>query len=239
MHNFRNILKRWVKHKHNQKWFQIYFFPKILIAFKKLKIFSSKISWNNTCSDWAVKWLSLISIKPEQVSKICSKVKHSSHLMHTGSSSPFNEKEWVMKEWPICNWAITVSSFLFVWGQTIHCFKTGNILCNLFSGNLSHSDYHSSNIYLFAHDFKSENGMSSTEMSPMTASLAAESAAKVPSMPTRPGTQINAIFLPPLVRFIQSSKICTKIGWSYLGLKIACKDESRSDNITNDLPLEQ
>ena len=43
------------------------FCPKILIAFKKLKIIWSKISRNNTCSDWAVKWLSLISIKPEQV----------------------------------------------------------------------------------------------------------------------------------------------------------------------------
>ena len=94
-------------------------------------------------------------------------------------------------------------------------------------------------IYIFAHDFKCENGMNSTKMLPTRTSLAAESAAKVPPMPTRPGTQINTVFLPLLVRFIQSSKICTKIGWSYLVLKIACKDESGSDNITNDLPLEQ
>ena len=68
----------------------------------------------------------------------------------------------------------------------MHSFNTGNILCNLFSGSSSHSDCHSSNIYLFACDFKSENGMSSTEMSPTTASLAAESAAEFTLMPTWP-----------------------------------------------------
>ena len=57
----------------------------------------------------------------------------------------------------------------------IHSFNTGNILYNLFSGNSSHSDCHSSNIYLFVRDFRSENGMRSTEMSPSRASLAAES----------------------------------------------------------------
>ena len=41
--------------------------PKILISFKKLKIFSGEISLNNMRSDLAVKWLSLISIKSEQV----------------------------------------------------------------------------------------------------------------------------------------------------------------------------
>ena len=134
-------------------------------------------------SDLAVKWLSLISIKSEQVSKICSMVKGLSHPMHINS---FNKKEWVMKEWPMCNRAITVSSFLFVRGQTIHSFNTGNILYNLFSGNSSHSDCHSSNIYLFVRDFRSENGMSSTEMSPSRASLAAESAAEFPLKPRWP-----------------------------------------------------
>ena len=75
-----------------------------------------------TCIDWAVKWLSLISTRSEQVSKICSIVKRSSHPMHIGGSSPFNKKEWVMKEWPMCNRAITVSSFLFVRGQTACCY---------------------------------------------------------------------------------------------------------------------
>ena len=142
-------------------------------------------------SDLAVKWLSRISIKSEQVSKICSMVKRLSHLMHIGGSSPFNKKEWVIKEWPMCNQAITVSSFLFVRGQTIHSFNTGNILYNLFSRNSSHSDCHSSNIYLFVRDFRSENGMSSTEMSQSRASLAAESAAKFPLMPTWPGTMMK------------------------------------------------
>ena len=75
---------------------KIYIFPKILISFKKLKIFSGKISWNNMRSDLAVKWLSLISIKSEQVSKICSTVKRLSHPIHIGGSSPFNKKEWVI-----------------------------------------------------------------------------------------------------------------------------------------------
>ena len=33
----------------------------------------------------------------------------------------------ITKEWPMCNWAITVSSFLFVQGQTVHSFNIGNI----------------------------------------------------------------------------------------------------------------
>ena len=85
--------------------------------------------------------------------------------MHTGGSSPFNKKEWVIKEWPMCNRAITVSSFRFVRGQnTIIFFNTGNILYNLFPGNSSHSDCHSFNIYLFVCDFRSENVMSSTQI---------------------------------------------------------------------------
>ena len=140
----------------NKKWSNILIFPKISISYKKLKIFSGEISWNNIRSDLAVKWLSLISIKSEQVRKICSMVKHLSHPIHIGGFSPFNKKEWVINEWPMCSRAITVSSFLFVRGQTIHSFNTGNILCNLFSGNSSHSDCYSSNIYLFVRDFRSE-----------------------------------------------------------------------------------
>ena len=128
-------------------------------------------------------------------SRICSMVKRLSHPMHIGGSSPFNKKEWVRKEWPMCNRAITVSSFLFFRGQAIHSFNTGNILYNLFSGNSAHSDCHSSNIYLFVRGFRSENGMSSTEMSPSRASLAAESAAEFPLMPTWPGTQMKTISL--------------------------------------------
>ena len=52
-----------------------FIFPKILISFKKLKIFSGEQSLNNMRSDLAGKWLSLISIKSEQVSKICFMVK--------------------------------------------------------------------------------------------------------------------------------------------------------------------
>jgi len=195
-------------------------FSKNIDFFQKFKIFSGKISWNNMCSDLAVKWLSLISVKSEQVSKICSMVKSLSHLMHIGGSSPFNKKEQVRKEWPMCNQAITDSSFLFVRGQMIHSFNTGNILYNLFSGNSSHSDCHSSNIYLFVCDFRSENGMGSIKMSPSRASLAAESAAKFPLMPTWPGTQIKTISLPCLVIFVYNSKIWTKTGWSYFRFNI-------------------
>ena len=213
-------------------------FPKLLISFKKLKIFSGEISWNNMRGDLAVKWLSLISIKSEQVSKTCSMVKRLSHPMHIGGSSPFNKKEWVIKEWPMCNRAITVSSFLFVRGQTIHSFNTGNILHNLFSGNSSHLDCHSSNVYFVVRDFRSENGMSSTEMSPSKASLAAESAAEFPLMPTWPGTQMKTIPLPSLVISVYNSKIWTKTGWSYFRFNIECNDERESDNIKNDFPLE-
>ena len=157
-------------------------------------------------SDLAVKWLSLISIKSEQVSKICSMVKRFSHPMHTGGSSPFNKKERVRKEWPRCNRAITVSSFLFVRGQNIYSFNTGNILYNFFSGNSSYSDCHSSNIYLFVRGFRTENGMSSTEMSPSKASLAAESAAEFPLMPTWPGTPMKTISLPSLDISVYNSK---------------------------------
>ena len=164
-------------------------------------------------NDLAVKWLSLISIKSEQVSKICSMVKRLSHPMHIRGSSPFSKKEWVIKEWPMCNRAITVSSFrLSEDKKKIHSFNTGNMLYNLFSGNSSHSDCHSSNIYLFVRDFRSENGMSSTEMSPSRASLAAESAAEFPLMPTWPGTQMKTMYLPSLVISVYNSKTRTKTG---------------------------
>ena len=44
---------------------KISIFPKILIYFKKLNIFSGEITLNNMRSDLVVKWLSLISIKSE------------------------------------------------------------------------------------------------------------------------------------------------------------------------------
>ena len=212
IYSFKTMLKRW-KHKHNSKRSQIYIFPQILISSKKLKILydSGAVSLNNMRSDLAVKWLSLISIKSEQVSKICSMVKRLSHPMHSGGFSPFNKKEWVRKEWPMCNRATTVSSSSFFRGQNIWDW---DILYDFFSGNSSHSDCHSSNIYLCVRGFRSENGMSSTEMSPSRASLAAETAAEFPLMPTWPGTQMKTISLPSLVSSVCNSKIWTKTGWS-------------------------
>ena len=75
------------------------------------------MSRNKTRSDWAVKRLSLVSVKSEHVIKICSVVNLSSQLMHIGGSSPFTKKEWVIKEWPMYNRANTVSSFQFVRGE--------------------------------------------------------------------------------------------------------------------------
>ena len=100
IHNFRNILKRWVKHKHNQKWSQI--LSKNTDCFQKVKnhlkqnILKQHMQWLS-CK------VALSHFNKTWTSKICSQVKHSSHLMHTGGSSSFNKKEWVMKEWPI--WA--------------------------------------------------------------------------------------------------------------------------------------
>ena len=52
----------------------------------------------------------------------------------------------------------------------------------------SHPTQTATVLNLFARGFKSEKGMSSTEISPTRASLAAESAAGLPLMPTWPGT---------------------------------------------------
>ena len=133
----------------------------------------------------------------------------------------------------MCNWAITVSSFLFVQGQTTHRFKTGNISCNLFHGSSSHSDCRPK-----FYDFKSENGMSST-MSPIRESLAAASAAELSIVPTWPGTQTKTISFPSLIKSIYSSRIWTKTGYSYFRLNIAFSDESGSDSMKNDFLLEQ
>ena len=167
-------------------------------------------------SDLAVKWLSLISIKSEQVSKICSMVKSLSHPMHIGGSSPFNKKEGVRKEWPMCNRAITVSPFLFVREQDILLILG---IFYIFSRNSSHSDCHSSNIYLFVRGFRSENGMCSTAMSPSRASLAAESQCSRISPNANMAGNPDERSLPPLVISVYNSKIWTKTGWSdILGL---------------------
>ena len=94
-----------IKYEHNY-----FFLSKNINFFQKVK---NLLRWNILKQH--AQWFScgsLISIKSKQVSKICSMVKRLSHLMHTGGSSPFNKKEWVIKEWPMYNWAITVSSFL-------------------------------------------------------------------------------------------------------------------------------
>ena len=67
-------------------------------------------------------------------------------------------------------------------GQVVQSFMFPNILCSLFSENLSHSDCQSSNTCLFIRNFKSEKGMSSSEMSPSRASLAAAEFSVIPTL---------------------------------------------------------
>ena len=69
--------------------------------------------------------------------------------------------------------------------------------------------------------FMPEKRTISSEMSPLRASLAAE----FPLTSTWLGTQIKTISFPSLVSFMYSSKIGTKIGWSYFRLNIACNDK--------------
>ena len=68
----------------------------------------------------------------------------------------------------------------------------------------------SSNTDLFAREFKSEKGMSSTGTLPTRASLATESAAEFPLMSIWPETQIKTVSLPSLVNSVYNSRICTK-----------------------------
>ena len=122
----------------------------------------------------------------------------------------------------MCSRYITASSLLFVREQIAQSFKCGKILCNLFSGDSSHSDCQSSNTYLFTQDFTSAEGMSSFEMSPSNVSLAADSATEFPLMPPWPGTQIKTISFPSLVNSTCSSNIFTTIERSYFRLYISC-----------------
>ena len=60
-----------------------------------------------------------------------------SHPMHIGGSSPFNKKEWVIKEWPECGRAIAVSSYLFVREQSLlNKFICWSKLCHLIGSAL-------------------------------------------------------------------------------------------------------
>ena len=111
-------------------------FSKNIDFFQKVK----NLFWWNILKQHA-QWFSckvvLSYFNKIRTSKICSMVKRLSNPMHAGGSSSFNKKEWVKKEWPMCNWAITVSSFLFFRGQHIHSFNTGNILAQCSSSSLS------------------------------------------------------------------------------------------------------
>ena len=66
-----------------EKVWKFKFFQKYLLLWNSLKLFSIETSSNKTRSDWAVKWLpSLVSIKCQQLSKMCAIVKGLSHPMH-------------------------------------------------------------------------------------------------------------------------------------------------------------
>ena len=73
--------------------------------------------------------------------------------------------------------------------------------------------------------------MSSSEMSPSRASLAAESAANFPLTPTWPGTQSPfRLWLVPYA----CSKPFTGTGWAYVRLDMACRDERESGKVGKD-----
>ena len=154
------------------------------------------MSWNKTCRDWAVKYLSLISIRLEQ------KVKYvpwlvAPHMQYT-LVAPLPSTKW-NEHIRVTNVQSRYHSlFSSVSPRTSNI---GNTLCNLFSGNLSHSDCQSSNTYLFTHDFKSWK----RRWVEGIASLAAESAVKFPLMTTWMWTQIKTVSFPPLVNSIGSS----------------------------------
>ena len=78
--------------------------------------------------------------------------------------------------------------------------------------------------------------MSSTEMSPTRASLAAESADRITSNAHMAGDLNKDNLLPIFGQihiYLYSSRICTKTGWSYFKLHTAFIDESESDSIKN------
>ena len=50
---------------------------------------------NNTFNEFTFKYFSLISIRSEQKSKICSSERGSSQEKQKGGSSPFNKNKWV------------------------------------------------------------------------------------------------------------------------------------------------
>ena len=76
----------------------------------------------------------------------------------------------------------------------------------------------SSKRYFFTCGFKSEKGVSSSEMSLLGSSSAECS-----------GISAHAHDWEPKSKHICSSKIFTRIGWSYFKLDTACRDERESE----------
>ena len=156
---------------------------------------SKDMSSNNILSDWALKCRSLASIRLREKKQSMFYARQLITWDVYSGSSPSNTREWVRYEWPACRWQITVSSLMLLQGQEMP--STGKILCSLLWEYSSHFKRQSSKKYLFTHGFRSEKRMSSSEMLPLRASLAAKSAAKFPLMLTQPGAQTPS--LPSLV----------------------------------------
>ena len=141
----------------------------------------------------------------------------------------------------MCNRAITVSSFLFVQGQTTHSFKTWNIIYNLFPETVTIL------IYIYLHVILSlRMGWAQLKLLNSTAKDALVGDTSVANkgifscwvcsrISPWPETQIKTVSSPSLVKSIYSSRICTKTGCSYFKLNIAFCDES----VKNDFSLEQ
>ena len=79
--------------------------------------------------------LSLVSIKSRKVSKMYFIVKRPLNPMHTGGSSPFNKKEWVIQIQQQQKGGKGQCA-IGLWQFSLFCFKFGNTLCSLFLGEL-------------------------------------------------------------------------------------------------------
>ena len=160
------------------------YFPKMFISFKK----SNKRSFwtclymssNSILSDRAVKYRKLCFMVLKTTTTNKQKPRH---MGRTQVAPLLSTKRCVVYEWPVCNGEVTASSLLLFQSRTKKCmqsFSLGKTLCSLGKTLCgSHSDCQNcKDIYLFTRGFKSEERLSSSEMSSSKASLAAESAAE-------------------------------------------------------------
>ena len=111
-------------------------------------------------------------------------------------------------------------------------------LCHLSSGYPSHWTLPELKNVVSQKRFKVRKGDEFIRDIAIEASLAAESAAELPLMPTWPRTQTKPISLSSWNNREYSSGILIETGWSYFQLCIAWSAERESDEIKKDFCLE-